>query len=163
MKLKRERKNQNPKKIRIIVALSSLAVIALIIFGIVALVSSQSEKNADKPVSTEELMQETWPWDVNGKKPKDYSWEEFTELSGAEQEAFVDSFGSAEKFNKWSEEKQPAETSLEIPWEQGGKQPADYTWKEFSKLNGPQQELFVESFESAEEFEKWEKSVNPDY
>lgn len=46
-----------------------------------------------------------------------------------------------------------------IPWENGGKQPIEYTWEEFEKLSGEQQEIFVESFDSAEEFEKWEKNA----
>ena len=43
-----------------------------------------------------------------------------------------------------------------MPWEApGSKQPAEYTWDEFEKLEGIQKDLFYESFGSAESFEQW--------
>ncbi len=46
-------------------------------------------------------------------------------------------------------------TELYLPWENGGKQPSEYTWEEFEALEGGQQIAFQNSFESFEEFDKW--------
>ena len=40
------------------------------------------------------------------------------------------------------------------PWEDGGKQPNQYTWKEFEELTAAQQIAFQNTFESEEEFEE---------
>ena len=47
------------------------------------------------------------------------------------------------------------ETKIELPWENGGKQPSEYTWEEFNDLTGPQQIKFQNSFSSSDEFEQW--------
>ena len=95
----------------------------------------------------------------NGKKPSEYTWEEFQALSGAEQEVFIESFQSAEAFEEWSNNAISAVNKF--PWENGGKQPSEYTWEEFQALSGVEQEAFVESFSSTDAFEKWENSVMP--
>lgn len=47
-------------------------------------------------------------------------------------------------------------TEADLPWEEkGAKQPKDYTWEEFDKLNQAQAEAFFESFESADAFKEW--------
>ncbi len=44
-----------------------------------------------------------------------------------------------------------------LPWENGGKQPEKYSYEEFEALSPVLQEAFVESFESVQAFEEWEK------
>lgn len=45
--------------------------------------------------------------------------------------------------------------SVTLPWENGGKSPAEYSLEEFEKLTNIQQELFYEWFDSKEDFEQW--------
>ncbi len=107
------------------------------------------------------------PWENGGKQPEEYTWDEFMALSGPEQEAFVESFSSSSAFEAWeSKAKSAADTtttttsqSSGYPWENGGKQPAEYTWDEFMALSGAEQEAFVESFGSSAEFEAWENNA----
>lgn len=55
-----------------------------------------------------EDQSETLPWEVEGaKQPTDYTWEEFEALSGAQQIAFQNSFGSFEAFDQWLIANQP--------------------------------------------------------
>ena len=45
--------------------------------------------------------------------------------------------------------------SYDIPWENGGKQPKEYTWEEFEALDAPEQMAFQNSFDSIEDFDEW--------
>ena len=70
--------------------------------------------------------------------------------------AFQNSFESFEEFEVWMK-KVNGDTSeteenieLELPWENGGKQPSEYTWEEFEALEGGQQIAFQDSFGSFE-------------
>lgn len=100
---------------------------------------------------------ELLPWEKAGKQPTDYTWEEFQALSGTEQELFVESFQSAEDYEKW-ENNAVNNQNANLP-ENNGKNPADYTWEEFQSLSGAEQEDFVESFQSAEAFEQWSNNA----
>ena len=93
------------------------------------------------------------PWENGGKQPKDYTWAEFEALTPAQQIAFQNSFGSTAAFEAWMEKAQFGSTGN--PWENGGKQPKDYTWAEFEALTPAQQIAFQNSFGSMEEFDKW--------
>ena len=44
---------------------------------------------------------ERYPWEAGGKKPSEYTWDEFNSLNGEQQEAFVDWFASADEFEVW--------------------------------------------------------------
>lgn len=102
------------------------------------------------------------PWDQPGaRQPADYTWEEFEALTGAQQMAFQNSFESQEAFNAWLEEHLPQETKPAMPWDNGGKQPSDYTWAEFEALTGEQQMAFQSSFASFAEFDAWLQRGNP--
>ena len=101
------------------------------------------------------------PWEQGGKQPVDYTWAEFEALSGEQQIAFQEAFGDFEAFDAWLRASQPTEPGLVIPWEQGGKQPVDYTWAEFEALSGELQVAFQDSFEHFEDFEAWMNRVNP--
>ena len=111
------------------------------------------------------------PWENGGKQPSDYTWEEFEALEGGQQIAFQQSFDSYEAFERWMQmvnggQSQAVESApvveLELPWENGGKQPYDYTWEEFEALEGGQQIAFQQSFDSFEDFEAWmQKQGNP--
>ena len=52
-------------------------------------------------------------------------------------------------------EKTSLPTELYLPWEDGGKQPSEYTWEEFEALEGGQQIAFQDSFGSFEIFDEW--------
>ena len=109
------------------------------------------------------------PWDETGKKqPNEYTWQEFEALDGAQQIAFQNSFEKFEDFKKWMEKvggntgqlEQEFE-ELELPWENGGKQPSEYTWKEFNDLEGGLQIAFQESFGSIDKFDEWLQANKP--
>ena len=100
------------------------------------------------------------PWESGGKQPSEYTWAEFEALSGAHQMAFQQSFGSVEAFDAWM---QKAQGKVEIlPWENGGKQPSEYTWAEFEALTAGQQMAFQQSFGSIEVFEAWQQKAEGD-
>lgn len=103
------------------------------------------------------------PWENENKKPKDYTWEEFEVLTAEQQIAFQNSFKSQEKFDEWlqsvTENAGQEENTINLPWENGGKQPKDYTWEEFEALVPEQQIAFQNAFENQEDFEKWMDSV----
>lgn len=92
------------------------------------------------------------PWEYDGKDPEDYTWDEYENLSTAEQEAFFESFDSVKAFERWMDKVLEA---LELPWENGGKQPEDYSWEEYEALSADQQEAFKESFFSDASFRAW--------
>ena len=51
--------------------------------------------------------------------------------------------------------KDSADTTGQYPWENGGKQPSQYTWAEFQALTADQQDAFVAWFDTIEAFEAW--------
>lgn len=107
---------------------------------------------------------EQYPWEKAGaKQPKDYSWAEFEALTGEQQMAFQSSFDSQEDFDAWLRKNDPQEAAnaIEIPWENGGKQPDQYTWAEFEALSAELQMIFQNSFGSFEAFDAWLHRVNP--
>ena len=93
------------------------------------------------------------PWETGGKAPIDYTWEEFEALSAQEQIAFQNSFDDLTAFNDWLVKAQSS--VVELPWNDGGKQPEDYTWEEFEALSPEQQLAFQNSFEDVEAFDAW--------
>lgn len=114
------------------------------------------------------------PWENSGKQPDQYTWEEFLELSAEQQEAFYESFESAELFEAWMDANMPQETvdvpeetipeetylvetvpASELPWENGGKQPSEYTLEEFDALSEELKNAFYDSFESPDAFVAW--------
>ena len=101
-----------------------------------------------------QAQRQAMPWEDGGKEPADYTWAEFEALTGEQQMAFQDSFESQAAFDAWLEDNMPRETKPAMPWEQGGKQPADYTWAEFEALTGEQQMAFQSAL-GTEAFEAW--------
>ena len=107
---------------------------------------------------TDDEISISLPWENGGKQPDEYTWDEFQELDGMRQEAFVESFDTLEAFEIWEDKNEPKENQV-YPWESGERELLDYTWEEFSELSGIAQENFVESFESSEAFRAWEKNA----
>ncbi len=109
------------------------------------------------------------PWEETGEKqPNEYTWKEFEALDGAQQIAFQNSFEKFEDFEKWMEkvggnagQAEQEFEELELPWENGGKQPSEYTWDEFNDLEGGQQIAFQESFGSIDKFDEWLQANKP--
>lgn len=95
------------------------------------------------------------PWENNGKAPEDYTWREFEKLTGAQQIAFQNYLGER-GFEEWMERVQ--NSSSDNPWENGGKDPEDYTWAEFEALDGAQQIAF-QNYLGQEGFEEWMERV----
>ncbi len=95
------------------------------------------------------------PWDEKGaKQPSDYTWEEFEALGVQEQMAFQFSFADADEFEDWMNKAQSSE--IECPWdEEDAKQPSEYSWEEFEKLDAEVQIKFQNSFDEQKDFEKW--------
>jgi len=72
-------------------------------------------------------------------------------LTGAQQIAFQNYLGER-GFEEWMERVQ--NSSSDNPWENGGKDPEDYTWAEFEALDGAQQIAF-QNYLGERGFEKW--------
>ena len=106
-----------------------------------------------------QIIRNDMPWDNGGKAPSEYTWEEFQALSAEEQIVFQNSFSDPDGFEMWLEEVQ--DTELNLPWDNGGKQPEDYTWEEFESLSPELQIAFQDSFEGLEAFDAWMERVNP--
>ena len=95
-------------------------------------------------------------WSLSGKTPKDYTWEEYQVLSPEQQDAFYLWFGSLDAFEAWMKAAKPEESEPELEsWDESGKQPDEYTWKEYQALTPEEQEMFYQWFASRDEFEKW--------
>lgn len=99
------------------------------------------------------------PWDNGGKAPSAYTWDEFEALTAEQQIAFQESFGNLNAFMNWMDEAQMVE--LELPWDNGGKQPEDYTWEEFIALSPELQIAFQNCFENLESFDEWMQRADP--
>lgn len=100
--------------------------------------------------------QEPAPWENGGKAPQAYTWEEYEALSPELKERFYDCFGSAEAFDLWLQE---AQKQVYLPWQDGGKQPWEYTWEEYEALTTAQKEAFYDVFGSKETFDTWMRAA----
>ena len=100
-------------------------------------------------------------WAICGKQPDEYTWEEFQALSPEYQELFFQWFDSAEDFDAWQQQAQNDGGAAGTPWENGGKQPDEYTWEEFEALSAEHQEMFFEWFDSADAFQAWMEQAQP--
>lgn len=87
-----------------------------------------------------------------------YTWSEFLALSDEMKERFIESFETSEAYEQWYNYANKQDTVL--PWENGGKQPEDYTWLEFMDLSDTLKECFVDSFRTSEDYERWYESVS---
>ncbi len=99
------------------------------------------------------------PWEDSDKQPKDYTYEEFEALTAEQQLEFQESFETIDEFNEWLNEAQWV--PVDVPWDDGGKSPSEYTWEEFEALSDEQQIAFQNSFEDNKDFEEWYYKVSP--
>ena len=100
------------------------------------------------------------PWETGGKKPNEYTLEEFNKLTASQQIAFQKWFGSSGKFDEWMKNQQTELPKEEKnPWETGGKKPSEYTLAEFNALSASQQIAFQKWFGSDENFDAWLSKV----
>lgn len=97
---------------------------------------------------------------LNGRAPSDFTWEEYQNLTPDQQAAFPDYFESLDAYKSWFE---AASDSMEIiPLEDdylNGRDPASFTWKEFTRLTPDQQAEFPDCFESLDAYQAWYQSV----
>lgn len=127
-------------------------------------VSSESdaepgEMDPEETEQEEEVVDIDLPWEDSGKQPEEYTWEDFEALDAGQQIAFQDAFTEEDGFDQWLQKNEPVpdseEIKMECPWENGGKQPEEYTWEEFTALDGELQILFQSSFKDTDGFAKW--------
>lgn len=98
-------------------------------------------------------LNEETTWSIGDRDPKEFTWEEFIALSGAQQIIFQEAFENEDAFEDWMRSVQ--EAPEELPWDTGDKKPDEYSWEEFNALSGDLQIQFQNSFESEEAFEDW--------
>lgn len=99
-----------------------------------------------------------YPWDDGGKLPSEYTWEEYEALTDEAKGAFQKSFADITDFDAWLTE---AQANASRPWENGGKQPSEYTWEEYEALSDFLKDAFFESFENIEDFDEWFAANEP--
>ena len=103
------------------------------------------------------------PWELGGKDPADYTWEEFEKLTPEQSIAFQNYLGES-GFKAWMNSvKEPKQEQisevLSAPWEEAGaKKPEDYTWEEFETLT-PEQSIAFQNYLGEGGFETWMNSV----
>lgn len=97
-------------------------------------------------------------WTDEEKDPSEYTWEEFEVLNEEQQAEFQKSFKDPLDFEEWLIK---AQENAILPWENGGKAPSEYSWKEFEALSDFLKDAFFESFGSIAEFDKWLKANEP--
>lgn len=122
--------------------------------------SFPDQASFDAWLQSVQSIQSEMPWNNGGKRPEEYTWEEFEALTAEQQIAFQNSFPNLEGFVTWMDGVQYIEPVF--PWSNGGKTPKDYTWEEFEALSADLQIAFQESFESFEDFDNWMQRVNPE-
>lgn len=114
--------------------------------------SASQEGGAFYPEETYVVL----PWENGGKSPLEYTWAEFEALSPVLQIKFQKEF-EGDGFEKWMES--VTEEKTELPWENGGKRPEEYTWEEFEALSPALQIKFQSAFEEQDGFDSWLERV----
>ena len=113
-------------------------------------------------VKPEEASSFSLVWDRPGKKPNEYTWEEYMDLSHEDQERFYQWFDTREAFEQWIASAKPEETIAAIKeWDKPGKKPDAYTWEEYQALNAQDRESFYHWFASSDAFERWAEAAKP--
>lgn len=130
--------------------------VAILLIMSICIVGCASEEKENVEGSSSATQSQFTMSDIN-KEITQYTWEDFESLSGDEQIKFQSSFETEEDFEAWMNDAKAEDYNL--PWENGGKQPAQYTWEEFEALSGAQQIQFQNSFDSIDDFDDWLKSV----
>lgn len=148
------------KNIKFIAVAAVLLVLVIGLSVIFVTCSKKSDNSAEKNKFTAENIVSPedveLPWEEGGKKPSEYTWEEFETLSGPQQMEFQKTFKSDDEFEKWMNKVKEENVDEENPWEKdGAKQPSEYSWEDFSALTGAQQIEFQRSFDSEEDFDTW--------
>lgn len=95
------------------------------------------------------------PWENGGKQPSEYTYAEFTALTVPQQNAFSGTFKNKAAFEAWLKKAEAEANKVEVPWENGGKQPKDYTLEEFEALIQEQKKAFVNSFRNEDAYAAW--------
>lgn len=95
-------------------------------------------------------------WNHPEKKPVEYTWAEYQELTPQEQDAFYLWFDSQKEFEAWMNKAMSQESgNAPTSWDQSGKQPDEYSFAEYQALSSEDQNLFYQWFVSGDAFEEW--------
>ena len=98
------------------------------------------------------------PWKNGGKQPSEYTYAEYEALTTIQQVAFQNHLGS-DVFEDWLKKTQGNESGANnLPWENGGKQPDEYTYAEYETLTAAQQISF-KKYLGNEGFLEWLQKV----
>ncbi len=106
------------------------------------------------------------PWEKGGKAPSAYSWAEYNALDAKYKDGLYNWFGeNGMKFEDWqiqAQEENDRFEAEELPWENGGKQPSEYTWAEYQLLSKGQQIAFQTAIGGNRVFDAWLQQMQPD-
>ncbi len=118
------------------------------------------EPEKEDPKEDDPVVRNPYPWENGGKAPSQYTWEEFLALSAEYKVAFISSFKNTDDYTAWlTKANAEAQPKSDLPWENGGKQPSQYTWAEFMALSDAHKAAFVASFTQPSDYQKWLASV----
>lgn len=107
----------------------------------------------EKWMQEEQERQSTILAEGNTTLLKEYTWEEFNDLSSIDQMRFQNSFEDIDEFEKWIQKAR--EDDKNVLTEVIKKQIKNYTWEEFEKLTPEEQMVFQNSFDDFKKFDDW--------
>lgn len=114
-------------------------------------------------VKPNETEIEVFTINLKGKKPEDFTWEDYQKLTTEEQMVFPDYFESMDVHNAWYESVKPKETEIEVfTINLEGKTPEDFTWEDYQKLTTAEQMVFPDYFDSFDVYQRWYERVCPE-
>lgn len=120
------------------------------------------EDNEDKEeFESDEAEDSSVSIDLNGKNPKDYTWEEYQKLAPEEKAVFPDCFKDMNAYNEWYE-KNKEETvgeDFSVSIDLNGRNPEDYTWEQYQALTQDEKAIFPDYFENMEAYKTWYERV----
>lgn len=94
----------------------------------------------------------------NLKPINQYTLSEYENMTEEEQISFKKRFENEEEFKKWHADIQ-VKSKAQMPWDNDGKTPDQYTLEEFEALNSIEKIAFSEWFKSEDEFFAWQDKV----
>ena len=136
-------KNQKTKSNKKIIIIISIALAVILVgIGIYVMIDKGLFSNNEEP-----------------QKPiEQYTFSDYENMTEEEKAEFKARFENEEKFDEWLSGIQEKSKS-DIPWENGGKTPDQYTLKEFEALDSMGKIAFSQWFKSEDEFYAWQEKA----